>query len=71
MHKDQKNKLIIIFTYSIITFLFVGVFTFSKSCRAQESFSFALCFLLGCPMLFALCSLRAVGPYGPEAMRLR
>jgi hypothetical protein len=37
MLKDQKDKLIIILTYSIVTFLFVGVFTFSKSCKAQSN----------------------------------
>ena len=35
MHKDKRNKLIIIFVYSIVTFLFVGVFTFSKLFGAQ------------------------------------
>jgi len=35
MHKDKQDKLIIILVYSIITFLFVGVFTYSKIFGAQ------------------------------------
>ena len=37
MIKDQRDRIIIFFVYSIVTFLFVGVFTFSKSCRAQSN----------------------------------
>jgi hypothetical protein len=55
MTKDQKNKTIIIFVYSILTFLFVGVFTYSKLFGAQESFSFDQVSFNGCPRVHVFC----------------